>query len=469
MSSYVDRREFLRRGLALAAVTASGLSAPLRDVHAAGSFGIAQPFLANLMLNGGPDMRHLLMPAFAQEADSYGHRFWRARVRSQAIADTVTAMGARWQAGYVPATDGHTAFGILARCGWLVQQWEAGHVAIVCGVLGDSSRDHELAQRSMNMGAHRTDKVVYGNGWGGRLAQVADTNVIALTTSPRRFSFAPNPAAPSDLLQIDMGRVIPMADARAFSLPEVNGDVDWYDDYLMRGLRHYYGERARTVGPGSVYRQFFDNERKLRALGQIVDTRLASLPVPPALEALFADDGVGYELALSMRNLHDALAMHDVLDVRIASLEYSANWDTHDAQRNEIEPSLENLFGSQGALAALYASLPDDARSQLVLVIGGEFGRQLQDNGGNGTDHGEGAVTLVIGERVQGGIYGSMFPEEELGRLHLPGADTRGVTAIEHLFGAVCDWVQPGSKATVFPHHATAPLEAGVDFTELFA
>ncbi|MBX9607860.1 MAG: DUF1501 domain-containing protein [Gammaproteobacteria bacterium] len=469
MSTLLSRRDFLRAGLAAAACTGLGLPGPVRDAHAADSFGLTQPFFANLMLNGGPDMRHLLMPPMSSQSASYGQRFWRARVRSQGIDDTLSAMDTRGQQDYLPVSDGTTHFGILARCGWLYDMWEAGKVAFVCGVLVDSSRDHELAQRSMNMGSRSSSKVSYGNGWGGRLAEVADCNVLALTNSPRRFSFGPDPADLANPDKVDMRRVIPMSDTREFGLPEADADPDWFHDYLMRGLRHYYGERRKTIPKASVYRQLFDNERKLRELGGVVDARLAQAPATPGLDALFNDGSVGYELALVARNLYDALFMHDVLDTRIASLEYGANWDTHDAQRAEIEPNLANLFGRDGALAALYAALPTDARAQLTLLIGGEFGRQLADNGGRGTDHGEGTVMIVIGEQVRGGVYGTMFPEEELDRLHEPGADIHGVNGIEHLFGAICDWVQPGAGNVVFPRRASAPLEAGVDLGGIFA
>ena len=75
---------------------------------------------------------------------------------------------------------------------------------------------------------------------------------------------------------------------------------------------------------------------------------------------------------------------------------------------------------------------------------------------------------ILLGNRVRGGIYGTMFPEEELDRLHLPSADTLGVNGLEHVFGAVCDGVQPGTKPLVFPGHAQAPTEPGFSLKSLF-
>jgi len=464
-----SRRLFLKRQLALTALAANGLSWVSPQARADGFAAHTQPYFANMMLNGGPDMRHLLMPAFSSIASTYGNVFWRARARAQGQPGDATndALETRWNADYLAAASGGTEFGILKRCGWLHDMFTAGKVAFVCAVLGDSSRDHEQATRNMEMGNRLANKVTYGNGWGGRLGLAASSNVVALTTTPRRFTFGPNPNAP-DLAQVDMSRVVPVANAREFGLPESPDDPEWYHHTVMRGLIDYYAERRVTVGQSSVYHPIFEHERELRELGVLIDQRMAGVDVPPALDALFADGSiVGYDLALQMRNLYDALAMHDVIGARIASLEYNAAWDSHDNQRDTMEDSLEQLFAANGACAALWSALPDDARGQLTLMIGGEFGRQLHDNGGNGTDHGEGTVMILIGDQVAGGVYGSMFPEEELARIDEPGADIHGLNAIDHVFGAVCDWFQPASKAQVFPDYATAPLEEGLDLGAL--
>jgi uncharacterized protein (DUF1501 family) len=104
----------------------------------------------------------------------------------------------------------------------------------------------------------------------------------------------------------------------------------------------------------------------------------------------------------------------------------------------------------------------------MVLVFSGEFGRQIRANGDGGSDHGEGNTVLIVGESVRGGVYGDMFPEAELDRLADDSPQIIGQTGIEPLFGAVCDWIAPGSGNTVFPGRATAPLEPGVDLGALF-
>ncbi|MCC6709286.1 MAG: DUF1501 domain-containing protein [Gammaproteobacteria bacterium] len=470
MDHQASRRQFLRTGLALAALVGNGLPFGISKARADSFAALSRPFLANIMLNGGPDMRHLLMPRFSAVTGSYGREFWRARASAHGADDVATVLEQRWNEDYLPVADGATEFGILKQAAWLHEMWTAGKVALVCGVLNDSSRDHELAIRSMEMGNRLADKFTFGSGWGGRLAQATNSNVIALTTSPRRFSFGPNPDAPDNLSLVDNRRMIPAANMREIALAEAAPDSDYYgfDDKLKRGLKQYYAERRATINKHSVYAQFFEHERKLRELGAVIDARLATVPIPPAIEALFADTSVtGYDLALQTRNLYDALACNDLLDVRIASMDFNG-WDTHNNQREEFAASATALFGSDGALATLYAALAPAVRSNVVFQIGGEFGRQLAANLGGGTDHGEGLVTILIGDAVQGGVYGTMFPESEIARLGEESAQIQGVNAIDHVFGRVAEWVMPGSKAQVFPNAAGAPLEAGLDLSGMF-
>ena len=404
LNHHISRRHFLRTSLALGAVLGNGLPSGIRNARADGFAELHQPFLANIMLNGGPDMRHLLMPPFSALEGSYGREFWRIRASAQGVSDSVEALNERWTTAYLPAASAGTEFGILARAEWLHQMWNMGKVALICGVLNDSSRNHELAIRMMEMGNRLADKFSFGSGWGGRLAVAANANVVALTTSPRRFCFGPNPNTPLDLTRIDNRRLIPAGNMREIALADVapGSDYSQTTDHLKRGLKSYYAARRASISKASVYYQFFEHELKLRELGAVIDARLATVPLPSAFDAWFQQgSAMRYDLALQTRNLYDALACNDLLDIRVASLDFNG-WDTHNDQRLEFEQNTALLFGADGALATLYANLPDSARANTVFQIAGEFGRQLAANGDGGTDHGEGLVTILIGDAVQG-------------------------------------------------------------------
>ena len=74
---------------------------------------------------------------------------------------------------------------------------------------------------------------------------------------------------------------------------------------------------------------------------------------------------------------------------------------------------------------------------------------------------------VLIGEAVNGGVYGNMFPQAELARLDDFSPQTDGLTAIDHVFGQTCDWMQPGAGDIVFPERAGATLESGLDLPGL--
>ena len=171
--------------------------------------------------------------------------------------------------------------------------------------------------------------------------------------------------------------------------------------------------------------------------------------------------------------------VHDVLNMRLAHLSYY-NWDSHTSQKDLLDPNFDDLFGTSGGLATLWSEMwgIDGARDNVTLLFNSDFGRQLMDNGASGTDHGSGSYSVLVGGAVGGGVYGEMFPAREAepdpsdseGRppLITPGGEILGLTAFDHVFGAACDWVEPGAGWQVFADRATAPLEAGVDLAGLF-
>lgn len=195
------------------------------------------------------------------------------------------------------------------------------------------------------------------------MSTAANGNAVALTTSPRRFSFGPDPSAPTDLSKVSHEHVIPAANMRELGLTDVD-DLGWFstNEYTTRALKHYYAERRLTLPNASVYSRFSDHEHKLRVFGELISARLADVPVPAEIEALFGEGGVRYDLALQVSNLYDALASNDLLSLRAASMDFNG-WDTHDQQKNEIEPNLAMMLGSSGALATLYSVLPPPMRA----------------------------------------------------------------------------------------------------------
>ena len=94
-------------------------------------------------------------------------------------------------------------------------------------------------------------------------------------------------------------------------------------------------------------------------------------------------------------------------------------FDVHGAQIQTQRTLLENVSRSVGDF---FDDLRENSGSkEVIMMIFSEFGRRIKDNG-NGTDHGSGGGTLLIGDRVKGGFYDpypSLAPEDQLdGDMH---------------------------------------------------
>jgi uncharacterized protein (DUF1501 family) len=81
-------------------------------------------------------------------------------------------------------------------------------------------------------------------------------------------------------------------------------------------------------------------------------------------------------------------------------------FDNHAAQNVDHDPLLTTV--SQG-IKALIDDLDAHGKSHDVLLMTwSEFGRRVQDNGSNGTDHGTMGAHFVVGDAVKSGIYGGV-------------------------------------------------------------
>ena len=88
-------------------------------------------------------------------------------------------------------------------------------------------------------------------------------------------------------------------------------------------------------------------------------------------------------------------------------------FDTHANQATQF-PQLWSEMSN--AVSDLYQDLKEHhANEEVVILMFSEFGRRVQENG-SGTDHGSGSVAFVIGDAVQGGLYGE-YPSLEPSKL----------------------------------------------------
>ncbi|MDH3589876.1 MAG: hypothetical protein OEQ74_10770, partial [Gammaproteobacteria bacterium] len=322
----MNRRDFLRSTLATtAAYSAGGLPGISRIAMASSFAPVTSRTLVNVMLDGGPDFRHLFAPAYNADTLSFGYRYWQANSAAHSIEGNPNAWEQRWNQNYQPVGSNGFEFGILNNCGWLQSMWDSGKVAIISNVYGSSSRDHAHSALVLDQGNRNSGPAnSLRPGWGGRLAAASGGNVVALTRSPRPFCFGPHP---TDAENRSDEWTVAAQDVRSMKLytPEAGTVPTRPNAVIERALRGYYSAKRNEFPLNSPRSRFANLEQQLREFGEPLDARLQDLPVPENIASLYNGTQTGLASAYfgeQIRNLHDSLAVNDILNMRIASLEY---------------------------------------------------------------------------------------------------------------------------------------------------
>ena len=115
---------------------------------------------------------------------------------------------------------------------------------------------------------------------------------------------------------------------------------------------------------------------------------------------------------------------------RIAMIETNG-WDTHNGQRGRLAAQLRGL---DALMANLKAGLGADWANTMVLVAT-EFGRTAKANGTGGTDHGTGAMAMLIGGAVAGGRVIADWPGLSPGALY-DGRDLKPTIDLDALIAS---------------------------------
>jgi uncharacterized protein (DUF1501 family) len=132
-------------------------------------------------------------------------------------------------------------------------------------------------------------------------------------------------------------------------------------------------------------------------------------------------------------------------------------WDMHTNLGRVDGGDMRNQLGDLSTALAAFATDLGPALDTTTIVTMTEFGRRVQENGNVGTDHGHGAVMLLLGGGLNGGKVHGKWPGLAPGDLDqgdLAGAnDYRDVLAemLQSRFGVA-------NTAAIFPGHAANRL-----------
>ncbi len=472
----MKRRDFIKLSLNTALLLSlSGLVTKAE----AGDFSVNGNIVVNLMLDGGPDFRYIIVPAYAadnNDEESYAAKFWKARSSLWGV-NSSDDLKQIYVDNYDEITVDSVTIGVHKKCLWLKNEIEVGNVAIVSNVIVSTNRNHHHSQVMMEHGsadanAHNLD----ASGWAGRAAKGLNANVVSNTSEIRLICNGPHPTDP---LKHDNSCVVANYNSRDPGLAsyDTQGDLDsgkgsykWNDTgKLDRALSSYYMLKRGTIPTSSPYYKAIAHEKQLRDFGELLKANLANIPIPTSINSIMrgeANELDSSSFAKQILSLHDSYASQNILNMRLASLSYSG-WDSHKELVDKITPKFEDIFGANKGLHSLVSEIGTSAYDKSVFIIGGEFGRQLVSNGSEGNDHGRGNTMLVIGGKVRGGLYGELFPADELDKLDVKNEDILGKTSMFKVYAEVLNWQSNGLGDSVFDGLNGQIVESGVDLTTL--
>ncbi len=186
------------------------------------------------------------------------------------------------------------------------------------------------------------------------------------------------------------------------SLREAPGAVavDNLDDFKLWGDESFFDEQRRVLSrlyTGETWAHAA-GAQTLRALDGM--SHILTDDYEPAAGVEYPGGGLGDQLATLARLIKTGAGL------QVATLDYGG-WDTHDYQGDQGTGQFGAQLDELGrSLAAFHRDLGALSTNVTVMVMS-EFGRRLEQNSSQGTDHGHGSALFLLGGGVNGGkVYG---------------------------------------------------------------
>ena len=214
----------------------------------------------------------------------------------------------------------------------------------------------------------------------------------------------------------------------------------------MRGVPVTSVNNLATYGVFSSVRSLTSDEERTKLLDSFARMYAPAIGTGPTMEylgqtgldALKGADIIKlaperYSSTIEYANNAIAKSLKDVAQVHLADLGTQVFYTSHgpfDTHFDQSGSHAKLWIEISEALDSFFADLKEhNASDNVVVMLFSEFGRRVRDNG-TGTDHGAAGVAFVIGDRVNGGMYGqypSLRPEDLSQGDLVPNYDFRGL------------------------------------------
>ncbi len=405
----ITRREFVRGGVT--AFTFS-VAAPEFLSDLALAQGRSSRNLVVLYLSGGNDALSTLIP--------YNDAQYRARRPTIAIPAAQVLQIGTDRTG--------VALGLHPRLTGLRTMYNAGRLAFVQRTgYRNSSRSHFEGTDIWSTGDPRSPQ---GTGWLGRYLDTLPSPVDPLT------AWATSSAIPRSLQSRTVGvPSIPSVQGYAFASPNAGAEAAFERASATRISSHLPVDRPHLAFVNGTAQGAFATLERVAQVGTYAPT------------VTYPNNGFGQAL----RTI--AGAMVKGVGTKVFWVQ-TGGYDTHAAQNpNQANGSYTGLMATlNDGLFAFYRDLQNHSLLGDTLVLQfSEFGRRINENGSQGTDHGAASVMMALGGTVRGGIFGTapnLRGTPDNPTLENNGNDVRYETDFRSVYAKVIDsWLGADSAS----------------------
>ena len=401
----INRREFLRRSVAAAAIAATPGAAYTQMGGVSGGFDDYRALVC-VFLHGGNDSFNMLVPRSTAEYNAYAASRQNLAIRR----DDLLPINPLSQ----PGTPGNEPFGLHPTMGGLQALFQSGQAAFVSNVgpLIEPTSLDQYRNKSVllppQLFSHNDQQDQWASlkgrstsktGWAGRMADLIRNEV------PNQQMAINASLHGSNLFQ-----------SAEQTFPYVMGaggpqDFQWLGWWLQdQQVRHRVAFEAIVDAPyNSVYERGFA-EIQRRAINAA--TTVTAAMVTPEAQAV-TTPFPATELGTQLNTVAKIIAARNFLQMqRQVFFVGMGGFDTHDDQET-VQPRL--LLDISDALTAFYEATGEiGVAGSVTTFTQSDFGRTLTSNG-DGTDHAWAGNQIVLGGAVKGNdIYGS-YPVLEIG------------------------------------------------------
>jgi uncharacterized protein (DUF1501 family) len=395
----ITRRQFLKRaGVAAAGTMIAPSIFGSSHVREAFADTIGDRYLVMFFLDGGNDGLNTILPM----DDTANYRSYYEMFRADGFGGIRIDQSEMFIPSVVPTLDPATGtqLGFHPSLAPLGAMYDAGNFAVVqgCGY-PDPSLSHDTSQTIWKSANPAGNGLLEGTGWAGRH--------LGLEYGPQDiYGVTMNNSVAGELRTTDTS-VLAINRLSHFGFPLDNYDTG--DQTIYAEAFNHLANRASA------------SAQPLKSvIGNASASTYAATQAYPPLDDLYAGDRPGFNSAYSALGSRPANDLREIAkciygvstgqpDVNARFFQATnGSYDTHAAQGG-VNGQHGRLLADVASASSLFFEDMNDMGlgDKVTMVVYSEFSRRIPQNGGSGTDHGTQGPMFVIGEAVNGGMYGN--------------------------------------------------------------